>query len=292
MTELTVSELMEAVMVSNDVKLALVPTIVLTCMELRLASENVRLLAVRFPTFNELIDPFSATNVPDMKLDALATTESATNVLTVSELVIAVANTTSPADRELISKELIIPLLKVRSRADRVLTVRELMLTSAIEALFVRSELTARELREPYSKFMSKTLRVLTTRLLMAAFEDVRLLTEAVSMNATLVVRVLAINVLVLTNSPKIAPLIVLMVRELIVAFEDVRLLTEAVSMNATLVVRVLAIKVLVLTNSPKIAPLIVLMVRELMTASLRARERNVSELTLKELTSSLLNIP
>jgi hypothetical protein len=146
---------MEAVRLSSETNLALVPSIVLTIMELRLASENVRLLAVRFPTFNELIDPFSATNVPDMKLDALATTESATKVLTVRELVTAVAKTTSPADIELICKELIMPLLKVRSRADRVLTVRELMLTSAIEALFVRSELTARELREPYSKFMS-----------------------------------------------------------------------------------------------------------------------------------------
>jgi hypothetical protein len=84
----------------------------------------------------------------------------------------------------------------------------------------------------------------------------------------------------------------VLTTRLLTAAFEDVRLLTEAVSMNATLVVRVLAIKVLVLTNSPKIAPLIVLIVRELITASLRASERRVSELTLKELTSSLLNIP
>jgi hypothetical protein len=146
---------MEALRPSNETNLAFVPSIVLTNIELRLASENVRLLAVRFPTFNELMDPFSATNVPDMKLDALATTESTINVLTLRVLVTAVAKTTSPADKELICKELIMPLLKVISRADRVLTVRELMLTSAMEALFVRSELTARELREPYSKFMS-----------------------------------------------------------------------------------------------------------------------------------------
>jgi hypothetical protein len=57
----------------------------------------------------------------------------------------------------------------------------------------------------------------------------------------------------------------------------------DALLMNAALAVSVLAIKLLVFTNSPKIAPLIVLIVRELMTASFRARERSLRELTLIE---------
>jgi hypothetical protein len=244
---------MEALRLLNEVNLAFVPTIVLTCMELRLAAENVKLLAVRFPTLRELIEPFSATSVPVRKLDIEAVTVLAISELTVIELATAVAYTTSPANSELISRELIIPVLNDRSRATKVLTSKELIVALANEAEFVTRELTARELREPYSKFMSNTFSVLTRKVLIDAFVAAIWLTDI----------------------------------ELIEA-----VLMEALLMNATLVVRVLAIKVLVLTNSPKIAPLIVLMVRELMTASLSARERRANELTLKELTSSLLNIP
>jgi hypothetical protein len=164
-----VRELMDATRLLKFMKLAFAPTIELTCIELRLASENVRLLAVRFPTLRELIEPFSATSVPVRKLDALAITELAINVLTARELTTAVVYVTSPANRELISRELIIPVLNERSRAVIVLTLRELMVTSANEAEFVIRLLTARELREPYSKFISYTFRVLTSRLLIDA---------------------------------------------------------------------------------------------------------------------------
>jgi hypothetical protein len=113
--ELTVRELMDATRLLKFMKLAFAPTIELTCIELRLASENVRLLAVRFPTLRELTCPFSATSDPVRKLDVFATTELAINELTAIELIDAVAKVTSPANRELISMELIIPVLKLRS---------------------------------------------------------------------------------------------------------------------------------------------------------------------------------
>jgi hypothetical protein len=113
--ELTVRELMDATRLFKFVKIAFVPTIELTCIELSLASENVRLLAVRFPTLRELTDPFSATSVPVRKLEVFATTVLAIKELTVRELAIAAAKVTSPANRELISIELIMPVLKLRS---------------------------------------------------------------------------------------------------------------------------------------------------------------------------------